>query len=113
MMCISSQLLCWSLNATQCATRRYCSWVTAASFANSYCNYTTPLIAPATALAQEMASTCPALHPVVLAILVVMFITLLGAIAVVVVVVVMNKKKQEDLDREDEEAEAAAAVGHL
>lgn len=107
--CMSSQLLCWSLNETQCASRKYCAWVPV----SGYCNYTVPTVAPATARALELQDDCPAIHPVVLAILIIMFVTLLIAVAIVVVVVVLNKKKQDELEREDEEAEAEAAIGRL
>jgi hypothetical protein len=108
--CASSQLLCWSYNETQCAQRRYCSWTTTAI---PYCNYTVPLIAPAVAHAAELNDSCPAIHPVVLAILIIMFVTLLIAVGIVLVVVVLNKKKQDELEREEEEAEAEEAIGRL
>jgi hypothetical protein len=110
--CSSSQLLCWSLNQTQCALRSYCKWVTGSTSATSYCNYTVPDVAPATARAAELTNNCPAIHPVVLAIIV-MFVTLLIAVGIVLFVVLLNKKKQEELEREEEEAEAEAAIGRL
>lgn len=114
-ICLSKKLLCWSLKAANCASsaRPYCQWVNGSTDASSYCNYIDPKKS-ATAMAAALTdNNCPAIHPAVLAILIIMFITLLAAIIVVAVVVCFNKKKQEELDKEEEEIEAERAQRRL
>jgi hypothetical protein len=52
---------------------------------------------------------CPAMHPMVIAMLVLMFITLVAGVVVVAVVVIRNQKKADEEEARAEVAAAAAA----
>lgn len=76
---------------------------------NGQCTYIDPAGASASTATLppggDVLSKCDSLHPMVIAMLALMFITLVGAIIIVGVIVVINQRKA---DREEAEREAAA-----
>lgn len=105
-LCVNKEKLCMLLNENQCQARgSYCSW------ANGACKFQVSQFGGATAgPAKSAEDECPAMHPLVIAMLVLMFISLVVAV-VVVAVTVIQRQKEADLEEQQEEARAAAQAG--
>jgi hypothetical protein len=103
LMCMVRDKVCALLtNATQCNMYSFCK------FESGNCNFAEPTI-PQGAAGDSVADKCPALHPVVIAMLALMFITFVGAVVLVAVVVYRNQKKFDDDEERRAQIEAATA----
>jgi hypothetical protein len=102
--CIRQSKVCavLSLNATQCSRYSFCE------MQGSTCVFK-KMQAGEAPPGVSVADACPAMHPVVIAMLALMFATLLGAIGVVGFVVWRNQRKADEEDERRAQIEAAAA----
>jgi hypothetical protein len=97
--CLTRSKLCsLATEGAWCNSMDYCTW----SSANSLCTWQLPVgktPAPASPLApdENVDEKCPGLHPLVIAMLALMFISFVAGVAVVVVVV---RRKQMQADAE-------------
>lgn len=105
--CVSRDKLCWRLvTETSCKTFKFCQW------SNSLCQFVVPTLSGGTG-APSVADVCPALHPAVVAMLALMFVSIVIAIVVVAVVVVVNQRKADKAALEEEERDHEGALGKL
>uniref|UniRef100_A0A7S1MJR5 Uncharacterized protein n=1 Tax=Neobodo designis TaxID=312471 RepID=A0A7S1MJR5_NEODS len=102
-MCMVRDKVCRMItNSTQCDIYSFCK------FENSQCIFATPTI-PQGAAGDSVKDKCPALHPVVIAMLALMFVTFVGAVVLVAVVVYRNQKKFDEEEERRAQIEAATA----
>ena len=99
--CIAQSKLCQLTPDNQCAGYRFCS------NSSGSCAFDVSSSAPSTDDGPSVADSCPAMHPMVVAMLVLMFLTFVGAVVLVAFVVVRN---QRQADEDEKRAETAAAV---
>jgi len=103
-LCIGRNKLCGLLTGAQCTYYSFCNRTSP----TSPCRFQGPKainVAPG----PSVADSCPALHPLVVAMLALMFITFVGAVVIVGIVVWRNQKKADEEEARREAAEAAAA----
>lgn len=103
-LCISKNKLCGLLSTTQCSLYPFCNKTDAAQ----PCRFQGPKQVSAPP-GESVADKCPALHPLVVAMLALMFVTFIGAVGIVGFVVWKNQKKADEEEARREQAEAAAA----
>jgi hypothetical protein len=100
--CLSKVKLCALSGNATCSVTPLCEW----DASNNQCNL--KLSYSPQEQAAGSISNCPALHPAVVAFLVLMFISLVGAIIFVVVVVIVKQRKADEEEKKAAEEAAAA-----
>jgi hypothetical protein len=105
--CVSKDKLCSAFsgsNASLCQSMPMCGFDS-----SSKACYFAPPSNPTTPPGESVAEKCPALHPIVIAMLVLMFLTFIAGVVIVAVVVIRNQKKADEEEQRKEQAAAAAA----
>jgi len=106
--CVNKNKLCMLFGSQGCGSKYwFCSNVTG-SGSSVPCHYVNPTPAQA-AEGQSVNDVCPAMHPVVIAMLALMFITFVAAVITVAVVVQRRQKAADEEEERRMQAEAAAA----
>ena len=98
-VCVVRDKVCISFNQSRCADLAFCLWGE-----SGYCEFSPPAAPPSSE------ANCPTLHPFAVAMIVLIFLTLVFMGAVIGVMIILRNRARAEEERLEEERDAEAAI---